>query len=118
MVVWIMKMLQYERIDVLEGIDINKSDKSKECLVFHYWYFRNIAYEFESYVFNECHDISMIAYELKNIPKLNVWGVGYKCILWNITRNDTINSWLRNSKLDDKSTLWISVLVQIKDLSN
>ena len=25
-------MLQYERIDVSEGIDLNKSDKSKECI--------------------------------------------------------------------------------------
>ena len=26
-------MLQYERIDVSEGIDLNKSDKSKECMI-------------------------------------------------------------------------------------
>ena len=25
-------MLQYDRLDVLEGIDINKSNKSKECI--------------------------------------------------------------------------------------
>ena len=29
-------MLQYERIDVSEGIDLNKSDKSKECMICHY----------------------------------------------------------------------------------
>ena len=26
-------MLQYEIIDVFEGIDLNKSDKSKECMI-------------------------------------------------------------------------------------
>ena len=26
-------MLQYERIDVSEGIDINRSNKSKECMI-------------------------------------------------------------------------------------
>ena len=35
--------------------------------------------------------------------------------LWNMTRNDEINM-LDNSKLDDKGTLWIWILVQIKDL--
>ena len=33
-------MLEYDRIDISEGIDINKSsDKSKECHICHYWYF-------------------------------------------------------------------------------
>ena len=29
-------MLQYKRINVSEGIDINKSNKSKECVICHY----------------------------------------------------------------------------------
>ena len=29
-------MLQYERIDISGGIDLNKSDKSKECMICHY----------------------------------------------------------------------------------
>ena len=40
-------MLQYERTDVSEGIDINKSNKSKECMICHYWYFKYIGYKFE-----------------------------------------------------------------------
>ena len=33
-------MLEYDRIDISEGIDVNKSnDKSKECDICHYWYF-------------------------------------------------------------------------------
>ena len=46
----------------------------------------------------------MMAYELKNIAILNVKGVDYRCVLWNITRNDAINM-LDNSKLDNKGTL-------------
>ena len=30
MFVWLIKMLQYERIDISEGIDPDKTDKSKE----------------------------------------------------------------------------------------
>ena len=45
----------------------------------------------------------MTVYEFKNIAILNVKGVDYRCVLWNITRNDAINR-LNNSKLDDKVT--------------
>ena len=32
-------MLEYERIDISEGIDVDMPDKSKECILCHYWYF-------------------------------------------------------------------------------
>ena len=34
--------------------------------------------------------ISMMAYELENSAILNVKGVNYRCILWNLTKNDAI----------------------------
>ena len=45
-------MLQYERIDVSEGIDINQSNKSKQCMICHYWYFKDIVYKCEPHVCN------------------------------------------------------------------
>ena len=57
-------MLQYERIDVSEGIDLNKSDKSKECMICYYWYFKDIAYKYKPYICNRCHDLSMMVYDL------------------------------------------------------
>ena len=45
-----MKMLYYDRIDVSEGIDVNKTSASKESDVCHYWYFSNYSFE----VSNEC----------------------------------------------------------------
>ena len=93
-------MLQYERIDISDRIGINISNKSKKCMIGQYWYFNNIGYKFELYVCNGCRDISMMAYELKNIVILNVKGVDYRCILWNMTKNDAINT-LGNSKLGE-----------------
>ena len=49
-------MLQYESIDVSEGIDINKSNKSKGFMICHYWYFKDIGYTFEPYLCNKCYD--------------------------------------------------------------
>ena len=59
----------------------------------------------------------MMAYELENIVILNVNGVNYRCVLWNITKNNSINR-LNNSKLVDKGTLLIWIWVQIKHLLN
>ena len=40
-------MLKYKRIDISEGIDLNKSDKSKEFMICHYWYFKDSGYKYE-----------------------------------------------------------------------
>ena len=34
-----IKMLYYDRINVSEGINVNKTNESKECSICHYWYF-------------------------------------------------------------------------------
>ena len=40
-------MLHFDRINVSEGIDVNKISKSKECDVCHYWYFLNKTFKFQ-----------------------------------------------------------------------
>ena len=70
-------MLQCNRTDISEGIVVNKTGASKECMLCHYWYFRNVVdFKFESHVSNKCHDVLMTTHELKNISVLNVKGVG------------------------------------------
>ena len=34
-------MLKYDKIDISEGIDADKTNKSRECKFCHYWYFLN-----------------------------------------------------------------------------
>ena len=45
-----MKMRYFDRIDVSEGISINKTIKSKECDIFRYWYFLNKGSRFQPHV--------------------------------------------------------------------
>ena len=97
-------MVQHDRISVSEGIDINKTIELKECMLCHYWYFKDVGYKFQPYVCNICHAVSMKAYELKNIAILNAKGVDYRCILWGISRDEAVNR-LNNSVLKDKSVL-------------
>ena len=51
-------MIFYERIDKSEFIDFNKSKKSKECMICHYWYFC-WWFKYQPYVCNSCHDFSI-----------------------------------------------------------
>ena len=37
-------MLEYHRIDVSKGTDVNKTILSKECDICHYWYFKDIGF--------------------------------------------------------------------------
>ena len=40
-------MLEYERIDISEGIDVNKTNLSKECDICHCWYLKDIGFKYE-----------------------------------------------------------------------
>ena len=51
------KMLEYDRIDISEGIDMNKTSSSKECDSCHYWYFLNKSFSYESCLYKGCHDL-------------------------------------------------------------
>ena len=64
-------MVLYGRINVFEGIDINKTSASKDCDDCHYWYFLDKRYKFQPYVCNGCHDVLVMSMNLGDIPILN-----------------------------------------------
>ena len=45
-------MLEYDRIDISKGINVNKTIASKECDICHYWYFKDIGFKYEKYLCN------------------------------------------------------------------
>ena len=97
-------MLQYQRIDVSDKIDVNKTSKSKESMLCHYWYFKDVGFKFEEHVWNGCHDLLTMAYALENIAILSAKGATFRCILWGISRNEGLRR-LNNSVLEDKGVL-------------
>ena len=80
-------MLYYDRIDVSEGIDVNKSSASKERDVCYYWYFLNYSFKFQLNVCNRCHDLLM-SMDLSDIVILNIEGSDYCCIISLISKNE------------------------------
>ena len=63
-------MLQYQKIDASEGIDVNKTSASKECELCHYWFFKDVEFKFKKHVCNRYHDLLTMTYSLKNIAIL------------------------------------------------
>ena len=57
-------MLEYDRIDISDGIDVNKTNLSKECDICHYWYFKDVGFKYEPYLCNGCHDLMQKATSL------------------------------------------------------
>ena len=98
-------MLQYEKVDVSEGIDLNRSDKSKGCIICHFWYFNNIGYKYQPHVCNRCHDLSMMVHDLNYFMILNIKGIDYnRCYVFNMSKNHAVNL-LNSSMLDNKGVL-------------
>ena len=84
-------MLYFDRIDVSEKTDVNKTSKLKQCDICHYWYFLNYSFKFRRNVCNRCHDLLMISMNLRNIVVLNIKGFDYHCIISLISKNEAIN---------------------------
>ena len=61
-------MLEYDRIDVSEGIDrtCNKL-VSRECWLCHFWYYLDKNFNYQRYLCNGCHDMSMKANSMHNL---------------------------------------------------
>ena len=75
-------MLEYERIDISEEVDVYKTNLSKECDICHYWYFKDIGLKYETYLCNGCHDLIQKAMSFNNIAIVYVKGSAYRINFW------------------------------------
>ena len=87
-----------------KGIDVNKTSASKDCELFHYWFFKDIGFEFQEHVCNKCHDLLIIAYSLNDIAILNGKGNTFRCILMGTSKTEGLKR-LHNSVTFDRGVL-------------
>ena len=97
-------MSQYQKIDVSEGIDVNKTSGWNEYELYHYWFFKDIGIKFEQHVCNGCHDLLTMAYSLKNIAMLSAKGATFKWLLMVISKNKALKR-LNNLVTYDRGVL-------------
>ena len=60
-------MLEYEKIDISDGIDVGMSDKSKECMLCQYWYFLDKNFRYGPFLCDGCYNMMQKCSKLKNI---------------------------------------------------
>ena len=65
-----MNAIFRKKIDVSEGIDVNKTSASKQCNVCHYWYFLIYSFKFQPNLCNRSHDLLMISMDPSDIAVL------------------------------------------------
>ena len=67
-------MLEYDRRDVSEGIDVNKTNVSKKCDICHYCYFLEKGFKYEPYLCNGCQDLMEQAMNFNHVAIVSVKG--------------------------------------------
>ena len=88
-------MIYYDRVDVSEGIDVNKTNESKECDICHY--LLNKGFKFQTNVCNRCHYLLMSMNLSDNaILSIIVYccilnSINYCCITSRISKTEAIN---------------------------
>ena len=73
-------MLEYDKIDISEGIDINKTNASKECDICHYWDFLDKKFNYERYLCNGCHDIMQKTMNFNDFALASINGNDYRIL--------------------------------------
>ena len=71
-------MIEYERIDISERIDVDKTNKSKECMLCHYWYFLNKNFSYGPYLCDGCYNIMQKSVDFKNIAIVRIRKSAYR----------------------------------------
>ena len=94
-------MIEYDRIDLDEGIGVNKISNCRECWLCHYWYFLDKNSNYQKYYCDGCYDISMKTISIDNLSIVYSKGNAYRTHFWNMSKDDAINI-MHNSNLNDK----------------
>ena len=72
-------MLVYEKIDISDGIDVDMSDKSKECMLCNYCYFLDKSISYGRYLCDRCYNMMQkCSSKLKNIAIVRVKESAYR----------------------------------------
>ena len=65
-------MSKYGKIDITEGIDFDKTNKSRECKFCHYWYYLNKNFSYGPFTCDDCYAIVQKSKDFKNIAIIHV----------------------------------------------
>ena len=95
-------MLEYDRIDISEGIDVKEcTETSRKCTLCKFYYFLNKNSNYQTYLCDGCHDISIKATSMQNLTIIYREGNVYCVNFVFMSKNDAFNL-IKNSNITDK----------------
>ena len=99
-------MLEYDRIDISEGIGINKCEEtSTRCSLWKFYYFLDKNFSYGPFLCNGCYDMSLKAVSMKNLTIINHNGNCYRVYFAFISKKDAHNLIKNATIIDKKGTL-------------
>ena len=99
-------MLEYNRIDISEGIDINKCKKtSARCSLCKFYYFLDKNFSYGPFLCNGCYDMSLKAISMQNLTIINHNGNHYRVNFAFISKKDAYSLIKNATMIDKKGTL-------------
>ena len=108
-----LQILEYDRINISEGIYVNKTNASKEYDICHYWYFKGISFKYKPYLCNGCHSLMQKAMNFNDVFIVSVKESDYRIHFWNMSKDDAINV-MKSPNLNEKSGSLKIFLLYIK----
>ena len=101
-------MLEYDRIDLSEGIDINKCkyiNISKKCSLCKFYYFLDKNFNYGPYLCDGCYDMSLKEKNIKNLAIVYCGEQAYRINFASMSKNDAFNLIKNSVIIDKKGTL-------------
>ena len=99
-------MLEYDRMDLSEGIDVNKcEDTSRKCSLCQYFYFVFKNFNYQRHICDGCYDISTKSISMQNIAIIYHDGHAHRVNFAFTSRNDAFNLMKKSIIIDKKGTL-------------
>ena len=95
-------MLYCNRIDVSEGIDVDKTNESSKCIILNYFYFRKVNFRFQPKVCDGCHDLMQKVMSFNDVAILYIKRNDYGIHFGYLSKEEAINI-MNNSDLKEKS---------------
>ena len=99
-------MLEYDKIDISEGIDIKRcKETSKECNLCKFYYFLDKNFSHGPYLCDGCDDMSKKAVSMKNLAIIDHNGNHYRVYFAFMSKKDAYNLIKNAVIMGEKGTL-------------
>ena len=99
-------MLEYDRIDISEAI-VDKTNKSKECKLCHYWYFLDKNFSYGPYLYDGCYNIMQKYIDFKNIAIVHIKKNAYRIYFLCMSKHEAKKLMTNSNLINKMGILWM-----------